>query len=129
MLLQRNAKCQIFQKKNLITIKSIIAWKRNHLFMKNYFRKKKIMVGENRWLPASTDIPVYCIICGKYRKLKNLTIYIFEKTILSIICSKCKNKDKKYSKEKNQLRYNWKFLVEKFNWKYKITFKIWLKKT
>ena len=128
MLLQKNAKCQIFQKKNLITIKSIIAWKRNHLFMKNYFRKKKIMVGENCRLPASTETPVYCIICGKYRKLKNPTIYIFEKTVLSIICSKCKNKDK-YSKKKNQLRYNWKFLIEKFNWKYKIIFKIWLKKT
>ena len=60
-------------KKNLIIIKSIIVWKWNHLFAKNYFRKKKInycygfmrsnfqvicgsMVGKNYWLPASTEI-------------------------------------------------------------------------
>ena len=29
-------------KKNLIIIKSIIVWKWNHLFTKNYFRKKKV---------------------------------------------------------------------------------------
>ena len=63
-------------KKNLIIIKSIIVWKRNHLFSKNYFRKKKIsycyefmpgnfqvicgsMVCKNRWSLASTETPVY----------------------------------------------------------------------
>ena len=59
-------------KKNLIIIKSMIVWKWNHFFIKNYFRKKKInycyglmpgdfqvicgsMVGENCWSPASTE--------------------------------------------------------------------------
>ena len=58
-------------KKNLI-----IVWKRNHLFTKNYFRKKKInycywfmpgdlqvicgsMVGKNRQSPDSTETPAY----------------------------------------------------------------------
>ena len=38
---------------------------------------------------------IYCIILGKYKKLKNLKILnIFEKTsVLSIICSKCDNKN------------------------------------
>ena len=44
---------------------------------------------------------IYCVICGKYRKFKNCKIsYIFEKTlVLSIISSKCKNKDEKIFKE------------------------------
>ena len=47
----------------------------------------------------------YCVICGKYRKFKKPKIsYIFEKTVISIICSKCKIEDKKYLKKKNQLR-------------------------
>ena len=43
---------------------------------------------------------IYCVICGKYRKFKNLKIsYIFEKTlVLSIICSKCENEDEKILK-------------------------------
>ena len=38
---------------------------------------------------------IYCVICGKYRKIKNLKIScIFEKTlVLSIISSKCENED------------------------------------
>ena len=58
-------------KKNLTIIKSNIVWKWNHLFMKNYFRRKKIncygfmpgdfqvicgsMVGENCRSPASIE--------------------------------------------------------------------------
>ena len=34
----------------------------------------------------------YCVICGKYRKLKHLKV-------LSIICSKCKNEEEKTFKE------------------------------
>ena len=49
---------------------------------------------------------VYCVICGKYRKFeKPKTSYILEKTVLSIICIKCKNEDEKYLKKKNQLRF------------------------
>ena len=46
---------------------------------------------------------LYCIICGKYRKfIKPKTSYIYEKTLaLSIICSKCKNKDEKLFKEES----------------------------
>ena len=49
----------------------------------------------------------FCIVCSKYRKLeKPKTSYLLEKTlVLSIICSKCKNEDKKYLKKKNQLKY------------------------
>ena len=38
---------------------------------------------------------LYYVICGKYRKFKNLKIlYIFENTlVLSIICCKCKIED------------------------------------
>ena len=39
---------------------------------------------------------MYCVICGKCRKLEKLKIsYFLEKTALSIICSKCKNEDEK----------------------------------
>ena len=39
---------------------------------------------------------LYCIICGKYRKIKKPKIsYVLEKIlVLSIICGKCKNEDK-----------------------------------
>ena len=42
-----------------------------------------------------------CVICGKYRKLKNPKIsYIFEETLVfSIICSKHENEDEKIFKE------------------------------
>ena len=50
---------------------------------------------------------LYCIICGKYRKIEKPKIsYTLEKTlVLSIICSKCKNEDQKIFKKKNQLKY------------------------
>ena len=50
---------------------------------------------------------LYCVICGKYRKFKKpKKSYILERTlVISIICSKCKNKDEKYLKKKNQLKY------------------------
>ena len=35
---------------------------------------------------------LYCVIYGKYRNFKNPKILcIFEKTVLSIICSRCEN--------------------------------------
>ena len=50
---------------------------------------------------------LYCINCGKNINFEKPKIsYIFEITLaLSFICSKCKNKDEKYLKKKNQLRY------------------------
>ena len=44
---------------------------------------------------------IYCIVCGKYKKFKNLQIsYIFEKILdLSIICSKCGSKNEEIFKE------------------------------
>ena len=50
---------------------------------------------------------LYCVICSKYRKFKKLKIsYLSQKTSgLSIICHKCKNKDEKFFKEENQLKY------------------------
>ena len=73
-------------KKNLI-IKSIIVWKWNHLFMKNYFWKKKInycygfkpgdfqficcsMVGKNCWSPASAETPAFELARGKYMDIE-----------------------------------------------------------
>ena len=44
---------------------------------------------------------LYCVIRGKYRKFEKPKIsYLLQKTsILSIICSKCKNEDEKLFKE------------------------------
>ena len=46
---------------------------------------------------------LYCVIWGKYRKLKNRNIsYIFENKIIpSIICSECSNEDEKIFKEES----------------------------
>ena len=46
-----------------------------------------------------------CVICGNYKKSKNLKIsYIFEKTlVLSIICSKCENDNEKIFKEEKPI--------------------------
>ena len=46
---------------------------------------------------------LYCVICGKYKQFKNPYIsYNLEKIlVLSIICSWCKNEEKKYSKKNN----------------------------
>ena len=48
---------------------------------------------------------LYCIICGKYRKLEKPKLsYLLEKTLLlSIICSKCKNEDEKLFKEEESI--------------------------
>ena len=48
---------------------------------------------------------IYCIICAKYRKIEKLKIsYLLEKIlVLSVICSKCKNKDEKIFKEEESI--------------------------
>ena len=47
---------------------------------------------------------LYCIICGKYRKFEKPEICLLEKTlVLSIIYSKCKNKDEKIFKEEESI--------------------------
>ena len=48
---------------------------------------------------------IYCVICGKYKKFKNSKIsYIFRKAlVLSVICSQCKNEDKKKFKEEESI--------------------------
>ena len=47
----------------------------------------------------------YCVICCKYRKFeKRKTSYLLEKAlVLSIICSKCKNENKKLVKEEESI--------------------------
>ena len=46
------------------------------------------------------------LYCGKYRKFQKPKIsYLLQKVLFSIVCSKCKNKDEKYLKKKNQLKY------------------------
>ena len=46
-----------------------------------------------------------CIICGKCRKFeKPKVLYLLEKIlVLTIICSKCKNKDEKIFKEEESI--------------------------
>ena len=48
---------------------------------------------------------LYCIICGKYRKLEKPKIsYSLEKSlVLSIISSKCKNEDEKIFKKEESI--------------------------
>ena len=48
---------------------------------------------------------IYWAICGKYRKCEKPQIsYLLEKTsVLSIICSKCKNEDEKIFKEEESI--------------------------
>ena len=47
---------------------------------------------------------LYCVICGKCRKFEKPKIScILEKTVLSIICSKCKNEDEKIFKEEEPI--------------------------
>ena len=53
---------------------------------------------------------IYCVICGKYRKFGKRKKTLEKTLVLSVICSKCKNKEEKYLKKKDQLRY-WRFLV------------------
>ena len=59
---------------------------------------------------------IYCIICGKYRKFEKPKVtYISKKTtVLSIICSKCENEDKKVYKEE-VLSINWDIKNYRFN--------------
>ena len=59
---------------------------------------------------------IYCIICGKYRKFEKPKVrYILKKkTVLSIICSKCENEDKKVYKEE-VLSINWDIKNYRFN--------------
>ena len=54
---------------------------------------------------------LHCVICGKYRKFEKAKIsYIFKKkVVLSIICSKWKNEDKK-----NILRRRFKWDIKIF---------------
>ena len=48
---------------------------------------------------------LYCVICGKYRKFEKPKIsYLLEKAlVLSIICNKCKNEDKKSFKKEESI--------------------------
>ena len=48
---------------------------------------------------------LYCVPCGKYRKSEKPKIsYLLEKTsVLSIICSKCKNGDGKIFKKEESI--------------------------
>ena len=61
---------------------------------------------------------VFCIVCGKYEKIKNpKKSYIFDK-VLSIVCRKCGNEDKKYRWDiKRDIRSCW------FNYNYRKSIK------
>ena len=44
-----------------------------------------------------------CVIYRKYRKFEKPKIYFFKKTVLSIMCSKCKNENEKLFKEEESI--------------------------
>ena len=69
-----------------------------------------------------------CVICGNYKKSKNLKIsYIFEKTlVLSIICSKCENDNEKIFKEEEPIEILKILGLIKYIY---LLLKIWLRKT
>ena len=47
---------------------------------------------------------ICCVLIGKYRKFKNSeTLHISQKTIVSIISSKCKNEDEKIFKNEESI--------------------------
>ena len=48
---------------------------------------------------------MHCIICNKHRKIEKpkISCLLKKKLILSFICSKCKNKDKKMFKEEESV--------------------------
>ena len=49
---------------------------------------------------------IYCVTCGNYRKIKNPKISDLSKKntlVLSIICSKCENKDEKIFKKEESI--------------------------
>ena len=47
---------------------------------------------------------LYCAICGNYKKFEKPKIsYLLEKSVLSIICSKCKNEDEILFKEEKSI--------------------------
>ena len=62
----------------------------------------------------------FCVICGTYWKLKKPKIsYLLEKTlVLSIICSKCKNEDKKLFKEEESIEISkvLGLIILKYGW-------------
>ena len=70
-----------------------------NLFCPNYYgRNDKIIFSVTKKVKIKK---LYCVICGKYRKLeKPKMLYIFEKElVLPIICNKWKNEDEKIFKE------------------------------
>ena len=46
---------------------------------------------------------IYRFVSGKNKKFKNPKIYILQKTVHSIICSKCDSKDEKIFKEEESI--------------------------
>ena len=62
--------------------------------IKQYFKILKVKIKN-----------IYCIVCGKYKKFKNSKIsYSLDKIlVLSIICSKCSNENKKIFKEEESI--------------------------
>ena len=68
----------------------------------------------------------YHLICAKYKKSEKAKIsYIFEKALGVLLFAKSpKMKIKKYLRR----RINWDIRNSRFNWKYIINLKIWLKK-
>ena len=45
---------------------------------------------------------LYCVVCGKFEEPK-ISYHLEKNLVLSIICSKCKNEDKKTFKEEESI--------------------------
>ena len=75
-------KCQMLRRKNLIIIKSIIVGKWNHLFMKNYFRKKKLLLwiyarrlSGHLWFNGRQKLPVTGLNWISWREALPLQVF------------------------------------------------------
>ena len=72
---------------------------------KNFFSPNGYKNNDKITLTKKMEKLYYCFICRKYRKFEKLKIsYLFGKTfVLSVICSKWKNEDKKIFEEKDSI--------------------------
>ena len=75
----------------------------------------KRMIKNSKIFPITKNMKkLFCIICGKYRQFEKSKIsYFLEKTVLSIICKKCKDKDEKILKEEESNE-----ILKILGWKY-----------
>ena len=84
----------IWKGKKLLEYTNLFSPSEYERMIKQYFKILKVKIKN-----------IYCIVCGKYKKFKNPKIsYSLDKIlVLSIICSKCSNENKKIFKEEESI--------------------------